>query len=195
MNAQSPVLPIVFLKGKRLYLRPILEQDLDNLVVWINDPDVRQFVAAYLPQSPQDEKLWLENLGKKKDTDLTFGIALEKDNSLIGNIGLHRITHRNGTAVMGFMIGRKELWGKGYGSEALMVLLDYAFGVLNLRKVSSSVFDFNERSLKCQQKCGFQTEGRLKAERYVNYAWADEILLAVFREDFLPLWENFKKDQ
>ena len=79
-TTQSPATPIVFLKGKRLYLRPVLEQDLDKLVVWINDPEIRRFLASYLPQSPQDEKQWLENMAKKKDTDLVFAIVLKENN-------------------------------------------------------------------------------------------------------------------
>ena len=193
-TTQSPATPIVFLKGKRLYLRPVLEQDLDKLVVWINDPEIRRFLASYLPQSPQDEKQWLENMAKKKDTDLVFAIVLKENNEQIGNIGLHGINHRQGTAHTGTLIGRKDLWSKGYGSEAKMILLDYAFGTLNLRKINTSVFATNPRSLKCQKKCGYQPEGVLKQQRRLNHEWVDEVLLAVFREDFLPLWEKFKED-
>ncbi|MEW5805653.1 MAG: GNAT family protein [Patescibacteria group bacterium] len=186
--------PIIFLKGKRLYLRPILEQDLEKLVIWINDPEIRQFLAAYLPQSPEDERQWLEDLRNKKDTQLTFSIVLKNGDELIGVISLHNINHRQGTATMGFFIGRKDLWNNGYGSEALIILLNYAFDTLNLRKVCSSVYAFNQRSLKAQQKCGFQIEGTLKQQRRYNYGWTDEILLAVFREDFLPPWQEFAKD-
>ncbi len=195
MTPQSPAPQIVFLKGKRLYLRPVLEQDLDKLVVWINDPEIRQFLASYLPQSPQDEKQWLENMAKKKDTDLTFAIVLTENDEMIGVVGLHKIDHRSGTATTGTLIGRKDLWGKGYGSEAKMVLLDYAFGTLNLRKINTSVFATNPRSLKCQKKCGYQPEGVLKQQRRLNHEWIDEVLLAVFREDFLPLWQEFTKDK
>jgi RimJ/RimL family protein N-acetyltransferase len=147
-----------------------------------------------LPQSPQDEKQWLENMAKKKDTDLVFAIVLKENNEQIGNIGLHGINHRQGTAHTGTLIGRKDLWSKGYGSEAKMILLDYAFGTLNLRKINTSVFATNPRSLKCQKKCGYQPEGVLKQQRRLNHEWVDEVLLAVFREDFLPLWEKFKED-
>ncbi len=186
--------PVKFLVGKRLYLRPISEADLERVTVWINDPDVRQYLAAYLPQSEQDEREWIQGLSKRKDTDLVFAIVLKENNEQIGNIGLHGINHRQGTAHTGTLIGRKDLWSKGYGSEAKMILLDYAFGTLNLRKINTSVFATNPRSLKCQEKCGYQREGVLKQQRRLNHEWVDEVLLAVFREDFLPLWEKFKED-
>lgn len=170
MNIQ----PIVFLRAKRIYLRPLEPEDIPLLVRWINDPDIRKFVASYLPQTTQDEEVWLENLGKRKANDLTFGIALKDTLELIGVMGLHQINHKDGTAQTGAMLGRKDLWGQGYGSEAKMALLGYAFNTLNLRKICSSAYAFNKRSLgsiknadtilKACAKCSVMSMGNMSTK-------------------------------
>jgi RimJ/RimL family protein N-acetyltransferase len=93
------------------------------------------------------------------------------------------------------MIGEKEYWGKGYGTEAKMLLLHYAFDTLNLRKICSSVISFNERSHKYSLKCGYKEEGRRKAQLFRDGKYWDEIQLAVFRKDWLLLWKKFQAEQ
>ena len=133
-------------------------------------------------------------MGKKKDTSLSFAIVLREGDEMIGVTSTRNIDHRQGTAVGGILIGRKDLWGNGVGTEATMLSLYYAFTTLNLRKVCSSVYAFNERSIAYQKKCGFREEGRLIRQHRHEFDWVDEILLAVFAEDFQPLWEKFAKD-
>lgn len=191
---QEALSPIVFRQGKKVYLRPILKEDLELLVRWINDPEVTQFLKVVMPMSPEEEWEWFEGLRKRKPRDVVFGIALTKTNELIGNTGLHRIDSVNRTATTGTLIGRKDLWGQGYGTEAKMLLLDYAFNTLNLRKICSQVHSSNPRSQRCQEKCGYKVEGRFKDHIFRNGEYVDLVQLAVFRDDFLPLWERYQLD-
>lgn len=193
MLEETKVQRIVFRMGKRIYLRPILKEDIAHFTVWINDPEVTQFILASHPMTPEDEQEWFNGMAKKKDTDITFAIVLEESDELIGNMSIHKINRIDGTAITGSVIGRKDCWGKGYGTEAKMLLLDYAFNTLNLRKINSSVIDYNVRSKKCMEKCGYKEEGRKLAQIFRNGAYRDEILTAVFKDDFLPLWQTYKK--
>jgi RimJ/RimL family protein N-acetyltransferase len=118
-------------------------------------------------------------------------LAMEVGGEFIGMMGLHEIDHRHGTATTGAWIGR-PYQARGYGVEAKMLFLEYAFNTLNLRKVCSNVFEFNSPSLKYSEKCGYKEEGRLKAHFYARGRYWDKVQLAVFREDFMPLWEVFK---
>lgn len=186
--------PIVFRMGKRVYLRPILKEDLPLITVWINDPEVMQFLLVSHPMGPEDEEAWLEDLRKRKETNVTVAIVLVDTNEIIGTMGFHGIDYRNGLATTGSMMGRKDLWSKGYGTEAKMLLLEYAFNTLNLRKICSAVLDFNGRSMKALEKCGYKPEGVLKEHFFRNGRYVDEHLFAVFRKDFLPLWEKFQKE-
>jgi RimJ/RimL family protein N-acetyltransferase len=186
--------PIIFRAGKLIYLGPVLKEDLPVLTTWINDPEIGQFLQVYLPSTEEDEEKWLAGLSDKKSNDIVMAIRLKENDEIIGTKGLHHINFKDGTATAGCFIGRKDLWSKGYGSEALMVMLEYAFNTLNLHKVSAEVYDFNLRSKRCLEKCGLVVEGIQKEHRYRNGRRVDCYLLAVFKRNFLPLWKKYKKD-
>ena len=183
--------PLVFLQSKRVILRPVLEEDTPALLRWINDPEVNQYLLTYLPQMEGDQREWIERVRKRKSNDITLVIVA--DNKPIGTMGLHRIEWVNRVATTGALIGEKEYWGKGYGSEAKMLFLDYAFNRLNLRKIYSDVIAFNKRSVRYSLKCGYKKEARLKKRHFRFGKYWDEVLLSVKRKDWLPLWKKFTK--
>ena len=185
---------IKFLKGKRVYLRPLFKEDVFLLLGWVNDQEVRQYMSMYLPSMKIDEEEWINGLSKKKNTNVVLMICLNDNDRPIGIMGIHKINHKDGTATTGTFIGEKNCWGKGYGTEAKMVLLNYAFNTLNLRKICSSVYAFNKRSLRYSEKCGYIIEGTLKKHHFVNGRYVDEVLMAVFKSDFMPLWGMFRKE-
>jgi len=181
--------PIVFLKGKRVTLRPVLESDIPNFLRWVNEPEVSKFLIRAFPVMEASEKDWVKNLSKRDD-NIVFVIIV--DGIPIGTMGVHRIDWRSRTATTGAMIGEKEFWGKGYGTESKMLVLDYLFNTLNLRKICSSVIEFNGRSQRYSEKCGYRVEGTRKAHFFAEGRYWDEIQLAVFREDWIKLWEDTK---
>ncbi len=185
---------IKFLKGKRVYLRPLFKEDVFLLLGLVNDQEVRQYMSMYLPSMKIDEEEWINGLSKKKNTNVVLMICLNDNDRPIGTMGIHKINHKDGTATTGTFIGEKNCWGKGYGTEAKMVLLNYAFNTLNLRKICSSVYAFNKRSLRYSEKCGYIIEGTLKKHHFVNGRYVDEVLMAVFKSDFMPLWGMFRKE-
>jgi RimJ/RimL family protein N-acetyltransferase len=85
------------------------------------------------------------------------------------------------------MLGAKEEWNKGYAQEAKMLLLEYAFQTLNLRKVCSAAFAENKGSIKHNLNCGYQIEGKRKKQFYRDGKYHDETILSVFKEDWLKL--------
>lgn len=183
--------PAEFSRGKKVILRPLLRADLPKLIRWINDPDIRQYVLAFWPAMEKNEEEWLDRLAGSK-SDAVFIIA-QLDGTAIGVIGLHKICWHDRTATTGSFIGEKQYWSKGYGSEAKMLLLHYAFHTLNLRKICSSVIAYNKRSYGCLRKCGYVDEGRKKQQHFKRGRYWDEIFLAVFRKDWEPLWRKFQK--
>ena len=190
INAHQPQQPVVFLKGKKVILRPLSESDAPALTRWINDPEVRQFLKNYTPQTESAEREWVESLKKKSDTDIVLGIEVR--GKLIGVMGIHKINRKDGLATTGALIGEKRYWGKGYGTDAKMAVLNYAFNTLNLRKIMSSVFAFNKRSLAYSLHCGYRIEGRLKRQRFANGKYWDEIVLGLFKSDWLPYWRKYQ---
>ena len=182
--------PVIFLKGKRVILRPLSENDVSQLTRWINDPQVRQFIKNSVPLNESAERNWVQSLEKRSQTDIVLGIEVK--GKLIGNIGLHRIDWKHRIATTGAIIGEKEYWGKGFGTDAKMALLNYAFNDLNLRKLVSHVYAFNERSLAYSLHCGYRVEGRLRRHRFVNGRYWDEIILGLFKSDWLPYWRKYQ---
>ena len=182
---------VVFLRGQKVILRPLdKERDLDPLQRWINDPEVNQFLLAHRPITPTGEAKWLDGLEERDD--VVLGIET-LDGSFIGTMGLHQFSWKDRIATTGALIGEKRYWGQGYGTDAKMTLLDYAFNTLNLRKICSSVLAFNERSLQYNLHCGYRIEGRRKDQFFRNGQYWDEIILGLFKEDWLPIWERYQR--
>ena len=180
---------IVFLKGKKTNLRPVDESELALYVKWINDPEVRQFLKRNMPVTLIAEKKWYEKT--LTDHDNLVLVITTKSGKPIGVMGVHRINWIDGTATTGAFIGEKTYWNKGYGTDAKMQVLNYCFNVLNLRKICSQVYDFNKRSLAYSKHCGYKQEGLRKRHVFRNGEYHDLVELAVFREDWQPLWKKY----
>lgn len=183
---------IIFRQSRRVILRPVLEEDIPSITRWMNNPEVTKFLTASYPLTEVEEREWLQNLSKRKPEHVV--VAIVADGKAIGTMGLHNISSRSRSATTGAVIGEEMYRGKGYGSEAKMLLLDYAFHVLNLRKICSRVIAFNERSVAYSLKCGYHEEARLREHIFYNGCYWDEVCLAVFYDEWLPLWEAFKKN-
>ena len=183
---------VVFLSGKKVNLRPLRkETDLESALRWINDPEVIRYLSIFLPQSAAQEEEWFDNLSKRQD-DIVLAIETLKG-IFIGIIGLHGINWKDRTAIRGTVIGEKKYWNKGYGTDAAMVLLNYAFNTLNLRKVCSSVLAFNERSLRYQLGCGYRIIGRRHRQVFKNGRYYDEIFLELFKNHWQKIWQEYNK--
>lgn len=180
---------VVFLKGHKVILRPVEDGDLTIMQRWINDPDISRGLLAFMPMSLAQEREWLETT-RKNTTGCILAVETHAHRH-IGSIGIHDISWRDGTAFTGTLIGEKDCWGQGYASDAKMQLLHWAFHTLNLRKIYSSALGFNEASLRYNLKCGYREEGRRVAQFYRDGRYWDEILLACFREEWEPLWEEY----
>lgn len=172
-----------FLKGELVTLRTLGEADVERVYRWINDPTVnRSLSRGDLPMGWKDELEWIDRTGKRREDSLTLGIEVPGD-GLVGVTGLD-IQWPNRTGDTGTMIGEPEAWGKGYGTEAKMLLLGHAFRRLNLYKVYSEVYAFNERSLRCQKRCGYIEEARLRECIFRDGSYHDLVILTATRESF-----------
>lgn len=183
-------LKVVFLEGKKVNLRPFSKEDIPTITRWINDPEVREFVTQIFPQTEKQEEEWVNRGLNEKGITL----AIEtKDGILIGSMGLHDIHWADRRVTTGAIIGEKEYWGKGYGTDAKMQVLNYAFNILNLHKICSGVISFNKRSLNYSLHCGYKIEGRRKKHIFKNGKYWALIELGLFKKDWLPIWKKYQK--
>jgi RimJ/RimL family protein N-acetyltransferase len=183
---------VIWSIGHKTLLRPVEKADLPHVMTWINDPEIRRFMLNRGPISELYEERWLERISEP-GPDMTLAVCL-LDGTLIGTMGLHQVNLRHHHGTTGSMIGPHEYRGKGYGSDAKMQLLNFAFNETGLRKVMSRVIAFNTRSAAYSAKCGYREEARLRAQIFSAGKWHDEIILSVFRDDWLPLWEKYLKE-
>jgi RimJ/RimL family protein N-acetyltransferase len=153
------------LEGRHIYLSPMSSEDAEKYVEWLNDLEVTHYLnMARRTVSVEKEKEFLQRMVKEENI---FAIIRKDKDRLIGNCGLHNVDGINRTAELGIFIGDKSCWGKGYGEEAVKLLLDHGFNILNLKNIMLRVFSFNERARRCYEKCGFKTIGsRRKAIVY-----------------------------
>lgn len=180
-------------KGKKTMLCPLEMSDAPVLYRGINNPDAYSFLYSTNPKSLGFEEEWITSQKKPRTDDITVGICT-LEGILIGTMGLHRINLIHGTAVTGSVIFDEQHRNQGLGTDAKMVLLDYAFNILGLCLIESRVIGFNDRSSAYSKKCGYVVEARLRNRFYRFGQRHDEIILSVVRDEWLPLWEKYKKD-
>jgi RimJ/RimL family protein N-acetyltransferase len=178
----------VFLKGKVTSLCLPHKEDIPKITEWVNTHDVIQYLHSFMPSPFEEEERWYERITKGSPTDFTFFLVAHDSQELLGTMGIHGINYRQGHGTTGAMIGNQKFHGKGYGTDAKMQLLHWAFTELNLRKVMSNVLSTNPRSKRYLEKTGYREIGCRKRHSLFRGEFVDEHVMEVFKEDFMPLW-------
>ena len=172
-----------FLEGERIYLRRVRPEDVNETYCkWMNDPEVNKYLESrFSSHSLETLKEYVRSkLGDEKNA--FFAIILKKGDRHIGNIKIGPIDTVHRLADIGILIGEKDCWGEGYGSEAIRLIVEYAFDKLNLHKVTAGCYAPNEGSIKAFKKAGFSQEGVRKSHCYCDGKYVDDILLGLVRE-------------
>lgn len=175
--------------GERIRMRAPEREDLPMFVEWINDPQVREGLMMYLPMSLAREEKWFEEvLNRPPDYQPMVIEVQELDEWIpIGNMGIFAHDKNAHSVEFGIMIGNKAYWDKGYGTEALQLLLKHCFDTLNLNRVFLRVFETNPRAIRCYEKAGFVHEGRLRQALFKDGAYRDILLMGILREEWKPI--------
>jgi RimJ/RimL family protein N-acetyltransferase len=154
---------------------------------WVRDSEYGRLLdlAPIALYSPKRVKEWLEKELEKDPPEMwMFGIRALEDDKLIGFVDLNGATPHGDTFV-GIGIGEREYWGKGYGTEAMKLVLRFAFLELGLHRVSLDVFDYNPRGVKSYEKAGFRLEGRAREMILREGQRRDVLFMGVLREDWI----------
>jgi RimJ/RimL family protein N-acetyltransferase len=189
---------IIFREGTKVALAVNDPQYLEFLIKALNDPNVTQYLSRRLPMFRVEEKEFLESTHKRVQTDMMF-IILVKDNAKewqpIGTMGLHKIDHLHGTAITGAFIADSRYQNGGYGSEAKMLLLQYAFDWLHLRMVLSDVYATNPRSIAYSERCGYEVVGIIPNYKWHAGRYHDEVTLSITEARFRKVFAFYQKYQ
>lgn len=173
------------LQGEKIRLRRLESKDIDDIMQWVNDPEVTKWLLSFVwPASREYEEEWLARASRADDPSNQVLAVETKDGTCIGQVGLHGIDYISGVAELGIVIGRKDYWGQGYGTDALRTLIQFAFSQLRLRKVFLKYLGNNERAKRCYLGLGFKEVGRLKSHQLQGGEFFDMVYMELFPEDF-----------
>ena len=173
------------LHGEKVFLRAIEVADLSLIHTWRNNPDILPYIYPGVPNPTSLENLknWHEELQGDGRNKILL-ICLQESGEPIGTVAIKDINFRSRKGDLTIIIGNKKNWGQGYGTEALILFLGYCFRVLNLRRVSLEVYEYNERALKTYEKIGFQKEGYVRRSVFKDGKYHGEYVLAIFKDDY-----------
>jgi RimJ/RimL family protein N-acetyltransferase len=158
---------------------------------WKRDSEYWRLMAseAAYTHSTRAVKSWIEKESQQVPPPLVFFIRTLDEDRIIGDIGLEPVKNSHGDAFVGIGIGERACWGKGYGSDAMRVILRYAFTELNLHRVTLDVFEYNPRAIRSYEKVGFKHEGRARGVLHRDGRRWDLIFMGILREE----WEGQQK--
>ncbi len=168
--------------GSKCYLSVVNPEDYKRYTTWVNDLEVT--VGLAISHKVITELVEKEILEKLSTSEYNFAVIDKKTNSVIGNVGIPHLDLINQCAEVGIFIGDKNYWNNGYGSEALNLLLDFGFNILNLYNIRLSVFEFNQHALACYQKIGFKEAGRIRGGRNIAGRRYDLIYMDMVAEEY-----------
>lgn len=177
------------LYGKRIRLRAVEREDVQKFHEWVNDPEVTRGLMLNLPMSLAEEESWFSMLSKRdpKEKPLAIEVKARQKWRLIGNCGIFDLDSISRSAELGIMIGDKSEWNKGYGSEAMDLLVRHGFETLNLNRVFLRVYTENIRAVRSYEKTGFVLEGRLRQAVYKHGKYDDVLVMSILRSEWTPL--------
>lgn len=179
------------LVGENIYLSPMNMEDAEKYVEWFSDFSMTDGLGTSGSiMTLEEEKEWLEKTLKK--CDLQFAIVSLAEDKLLGACGFNEISHQHRIGTVGIFIGDEENRSRGFGAEALQLLLDYGFHYLNLNNIMLNVKSFNERAISCYKKVGFQEFGRRRQSYFLNGKYYDDVQMDILAEEFVG---NFIKNK
>lgn len=176
------------LTGSRIRLRAIERSEIPMLTGWFNDAEITQYIPLNWAMSQADEERWFEQMLQRPPELHPLMIdALTGDGWLpIGDCGFNDISWVSRSGNIGIVIGDKRYWSKGYGGDAVRLLLRYGFLGLNLNRIDLEVYQNNPRAIHSYEKVGFVHEGRKRQAMYKNGVYHDVFVMSVLRSE----WED-----
>lgn len=161
-----------------IFLRPITLEDTDDIVRWRNSENVKKFFIYQGKFSKEGHLNWMENKVKQGSV-IQFMIIEKESDKAVGSVYLRDVDLEYRKAEYGIFIGEEDARGKGYGTQAARLMLEYAFSEIKLHRVYLRAFADNHRAIASYRKVGFLLEGILKDDVYVGGKYRDIAWMAV----------------
>ncbi len=180
--------------GERVRFRGVERTDIPRFVEWLNDPEVIEGILVHYPISQADEEGWFDRMLTRPVDERVMGIEVKEPAGegaapawkLVGTIAFLNIDWRLRSAEFGILIGDKNYWNRGYGTDAVRLLLQHGFTTLNLNRIYLHVFDTNPRAIRAYEKAGFTLEVRERQGEYKHGRYIDVLLMGILKQEFVP---------
>jgi RimJ/RimL family protein N-acetyltransferase len=184
-NSAQPASCRLNIVGKLVALGPYVRDDLALYHRWINDFEVtRYFLDTLRPQTPEERAAWYERMSASDPYTINFAIYELAALRPIGRVWLADISYHHRRASFGILIGEKDCWGKGYGTEATRLALDYGFHLLGLHNIMLSVSSANTAAIRAYTRAGFQVIGARREYRREGDHTLDNIFMDCLSTEF-----------
>lgn len=172
-----------FLEGQKVYLRPIDVEDAGWYFESLYDSEVRKLTGTQKHHTKEQIVKYIEK--KAQDESSVLLVIAERETDIpVGDIALGDIDPMNRNAYIRIAINNSTYMGMGYGTEAMLLLLNYGFGVLNLHRIELNVYSYNQRAIHVYEKLGFKREGVQREMLFYDHTYHDSILMSILESEF-----------
>lgn len=172
------------LVGEKVYLSPISLDDVEEYTHYVNNLKMSAGVGGVVYTGVVDYDDELKLLKKFKEMKYQFAVRKLEDDELLGDIGFNSVDTLHKTAILGIMLANEDYQHKGYGTEAMNLLLDFGFSLLNLKNIFLEVFEYNKIAYNLYKKVGFTEIGRRRKALEIMGKRYDVIMMDILSEEF-----------
>ncbi len=170
--------------GEKIVLRAIGENDAKLLLNLINDPETERMLGgSSFPVSLLSQQNWIKRQSENSDALRCIVAERSQEELGLGTVILSDIDRKNGTAQVHIKMGVENCRGKGYGTDAINTIVEYAFKEMRLHCIYSEVLEYNEISRKLFEKCGFSVDGILRDRIYKNGEYINVVSFSKVKEE------------
>jgi RimJ/RimL family protein N-acetyltransferase len=172
-------------RGEKVFIRPMALEDLPYVMRWRNDGELAKYIWPGMPTPTPvaKQREWYDQMHADENRKV-FSICEAAGQHPIGIIGFSNINPKNQSGYLFIWIGESAYWGRGFGSEAMVLFLGYGYRILNLRRIILEVYDYNERAIKAYEKVGFVKEGKVRRSIFKDGRYVDEYVMSMLKDEY-----------
>ncbi|KWX78509.1 GNAT family N-acetyltransferase [Paenibacillus jilunlii] len=177
--------------GEKVYLRPLNGEDAELYYHMFYDAEARRLTGTQKHITKEQIAAYIERKAED-DSGVLLLIALKDTDETIGDIAIQDMDRNNRTANLRIAIGDEAHQGKGYGREALLLMLDYGFGILNLHRIELEVYAYNKRAAHVYESIGFVREGVRRQTLFYNHQYHDVVMMSMLENEYRERYISMK---
>ena len=176
--------PFPILESERLCFRKLTNEDAPEILALRGNPETMQFIPRPLIMDIEGTKTYNSILPKiEENLDINWAVTLKGSDKCIGIMGFYRTQPEHFRTELGYMI-TPENWGKGYVTEAVKTLLNFAFNTLNFHSIEAVIDSRHVASENVLQKVGFEKEAHFKENFYYNNEFTDTVIYGLLKQNY-----------